>query len=882
PLLTAAEREQILGVWAGTGTLRPGLRPVHELFEAWVERTPDATALVCEEERLTFRELDELANGLARRLRRLGVGPEVPVGLCLERSLGMGVAILGVLKAGGGYVPLDPDLPEERLAHMLDDSGARLLVTQPEFAPLGAGRTVLFLDDATAPKPPERLAGPGHLAYVIYTSGSTGRPKGVMIEHRQLSSYVDGVAERMGLPEGSSYATVSTIAADLGNTVVFSSFATGGTLHVVARERLTDPERMAEYLARHPVDALKIVPSHLAALLAGDRPERVLPRRLAVVGGEASQWSFVDRLRELAADLRVLNHYGPTETTVGVLAFPTWDPAGERRSSIVPLGRPLGGTRILVVDSRLQPVPAGVPGELLAGGPQVTRGYLGRPDLTAERFVPDPQGDGSRVYRTGDLVRFLPDGAVEFLGRIDHQVKIRGFRVELGEVEAALLAHPEVREALVIARVTSGGEPRLVAYVVPRGEAPSDLRAWLGARLSEAMIPSAFVAIPALPLTPNGKVDRRALPDPEPERGSEAASSAPRTPTEEVLAGIFAEVLGVDAVGTGGDFFELGGHSLLATRVIARIRSAFRVDLELRAVFEGRTVSALALRVDEAVRGEAGVAAPPLVRRPRPAEGAPLSFAQERLWFLDRLQPGSTAYNVPRGMELRGPLDVPALSAALSEIVRRHEILRTVYAFAGPEPVQIVLPWEPRALPVVDLSGLPELGAEAARIFVEEAARPFDLERGPIVRTTLLRGTESEHTLLFLTHHIASDGWSLGVLLRELTALYGASPLPELPVQSADFAMWQREYLSGSVLEAQLAYWREKLAGIPAVQDLPADRPRPAVSSGRGAVEPVAFPAPVVLALERIGRQKNATLFMTLLAAFEAFVHRITGLSDLT
>ncbi|HKV12950.1 MAG TPA: amino acid adenylation domain-containing protein, partial [Thermoanaerobaculia bacterium] len=450
PLLTEDERRQVLGPFRESGRVEATL-PVHELFAEWVRRTPDAPAVVFEGESLSYYELDLLANRLARRLRGLGVGPEVRVGIRIERSLSMIAAILGVLKAGGAYVPLDPELPSDRLDFMLADSGARVLVTEEDLAAVAG--------ESGEPLPSEVV--PESLAYVIYTSGSTGRPKGVMVEHGQLASYVAGVVERMELPPGSSYATVSTIAADLGNTVVFASLATGGVLHVIARERLTDGERMAELLERHPVDCVKIVPSHLLALLAADRPERVLPRRLVVVGGEASQWPLVDRVRSLVPGCRVLNHYGPTETTIGVLAYPTWTEVGAaRRGTTVPLGYPLGGTRVLLADARLHPVPVGVPGELLAGGPQVTRGYLGRPDLTAERFIPDPHGSGDRLYRTGDLARYLPDGRVEFLGRIDHQVKIRGFRVEPGEVEAVLLAHSAVREALALARVSPGGEAR--------------------------------------------------------------------------------------------------------------------------------------------------------------------------------------------------------------------------------------------------------------------------------------------------------------------------------------------------------------------------------------------------------------------------------------
>jgi amino acid adenylation domain-containing protein len=881
PLLTAGERAQLLAGWGQEEAAER--RPVHEAFEDWAAMTPDAPAVFSEEAALTYRELDEQANRLARRLRRLGVGPDVPVAVCFDRSAGMMVALLGVLKAGGAYVPLDPEFPAGRLAFTLEDSGARALLTDdPGRFPDAPALTL----EETAGESAERLprsAEPGNLAYVIYTSGSTGRPKGVLVEHRHLAAYVAGVLARMEVPEGARFATVSTIAADLGNTVVFAALATGGALEVVSRERLADAEGLAALLERRPVDVLKIVPSHLAALLAGVAGGKpVLPRRLLVLGGEAAPWALVDRVRELG-DCRVLNHYGPTETTVGVLTFPTWSEEA-RRGSIVPLGRPLAGTRVAVVDRSLEILPAGVPGELLIGGPQVARGYLGRPDLTAERFAPDPFGArGERLYRTGDRARVTADGVVEFLGRVDQQVKIRGFRVEPGEVEAALREQPGVREAVVGVR-----NGRLVAWVV--GEA-GDLRAALRERLPEAMIPSAFVSVPAIPLTANGKVDRRALPDPG-EEVPDAEWIAPRTPVEEVLAGIFAEVLEVERVGAFDGFFDRGGHSLLATRAVSRLREAFGVDLPLRALFEQPTVAGLAERIAEA-RRSGREASPPIVRRPS-SEALPLSFAQERLWFLEQLEPGSAAYHVPRVFRLDGQLDPDALRAALGEIVRRHEALRTVFALdaeTGESPVQRVAPFAPPPLPWVDLSGLPEPARrlEAARLAVEKARRPFDLERGPLLRGLLVRLAEREHEVLLTLHHIASDGWSVGVLVREFAALYPAfvsgrpSPLPEPAVQYADYAAWQRAWLDpemGGALRAGLDWWREQLAGAPDVLELPSDRPRPPVQTYRGRHLPVAFGPETVGPLLALARRRGATPFMALLAGYQALLARLTGQAD--
>ncbi|HEX8244011.1 MAG TPA: AMP-binding protein, partial [Longimicrobium sp.] len=588
-------------------------------------------------------------------------------------------------------------------------------------------------------------AGAGDLAYVIYTSGSTGRPKGVAVEHRQLSSYLFGMRDRLELAEGASYATVSTLSADLGNTAVFSALAWGGTLHVISEDRIFSGDLLGEYFARHRVDCLKITPSHLAALQTGGDPRRVMPRRWLVLGGESSPVRWVSELVAMAPECAVFNHYGPTETTVGALAHRVDAGRTETASGTLVLGRPLPNYRVFVVDASLSPVPVGVAGELLIGGAGVARGYLGRPGLTAERFVASPFGD-DRLYRTGDLCRWLADGTVEFLGRMDQQVKIRGFRVELGEIEAALRHDAGVAECAVVAREDVPGDRRLVAYLVGSADADA-LRAGLRRTLPDYMVPSAFVILDQIPLTPNGKVDRRALPAPE-TAADEASYVAARTPVEEVLAGIWAEVLRLERVGVKESFFELGGHSLLVTRVVSRVRELFGVEVPLRALFEGPTVAEMAVRVEALRRADLPVL-PPVV--PTERTGAlPLSFAQERLWFIDRLEPGSAVYNVPVAWRLGGALDVDALERALGEVVRRHEVLRTVFAEVDGSPVQVVAPFAGFALPVEDLSGLSEADREAAvgRRAGEEARRAFDLSAGPLCRAALLRLGEEERVLL--------------------------------------------------------------------------------------------------------------------------------------
>ncbi|HEX6371569.1 MAG TPA: amino acid adenylation domain-containing protein [Longimicrobium sp.] len=888
-LLDDVERAQVLEEWNRTEAGYFSNLCIHHLFQARAERTPDAVALVCEDDSLTCGALNARANQLAHHLRGLGVGPDAVVAMHLGRGVEAVVALLGILKAGGAYLALDPALPGERLAYMLEDSGAVALVTRGESAyALPAGRIPVVHIDGEAVREesdtdPQGGAGPDDLVYVIYTSGSTGRPKGVGVEHRQIASYLFGLRDRLELPEGASYATVSTLSADLGNTVVFSALAWGGTLHVIGEDRLFSGDALGEYFARHDIDCLKITPSHLAALQTGGDPRRVMPRRWLVLGGESSPVRWVDELVAMAPECAVFNHYGPTETTVGALTHRVGAERTETASGTLVLGRPLPNYQVFVVDAHLRPVPVGVPGELLIGGAGVARGYLGRPELTAEKFIRNPFGEG-RLYRTGDRCRWLADGTVEFLGRMDQQVKIRGFRVEPGEVEAALRQHAGVTECVVIAREDVPGDRRLVAYVV--GDADADgLRGELRRTLPDYMVPGAFVALEQIPLTPNGKVDRRALPAPD-TAADASRYVAPRTPTEEVLAGVWAELLRRERVGVEESFFELGGHSLLATRVVSRVREVFGVELPLRALFEEPTVAGMAERV-ERLRRDGAPGLPPVVAVDR-ARPLPLSFAQERLWFLDRLEGASAVYNVPAALRLSGALDVPALERAFGEVVRRHESLRTTFRQAGETAVQVVAPFAGFHLPVEDLSGMDEDAREArmrARA-AEEASRPFDLSAGPLLRVALLRTADDEHVLLVCIHHIVSDAWSRGVLFRELTALYKTyrrgepSLLPALPVQYADFAVWQREQLDGPALDRQLAWWKDRLADAPALLELPTDRPRPAVQTYRGAAEPVVLSAALARRLEALARGEGATLYMVLLAAFQVLLGKYAGSED--
>ncbi|HSF43076.1 MAG TPA: amino acid adenylation domain-containing protein [Thermoanaerobaculia bacterium] len=855
---------------------------LHEPFREQARRHPEAVAVIAGSERLSYGELAARAGRLARRLRALGVGPEDRVGIFLERTPRLLVALLAVLEAGGAYVPLDPAHPRERLETILADAGASVLVTEETLlASIPRTPEVRILRaDQEEPVPggnlPDAPVRSGRLAYLIYTSGSTGRPKGVAIEHRSAAALVSWARETFRPGELARVLASTSVSFDLSVFEIFAPLSCGGAV-VLAENALALPGLPAA----GEVTLLNTVPSAMAELLRqGAVPESVRTVNLA---GEPLRGALARDILELGTVTRLLNLYGPSEdTTYSTLA----QVDGEGEPTI---GRPIPNTRAYLLDAHLQPVEVGIPGELHLAGRGLARGYLGRPDLTAERFLPDPFGEipGARLYRTGDLARYLRDGQLEFLGRLDHQVKVRGFRIELGEVEAALLGHPSLRDAAVLA-LGEGTDRRLVAYAVAREgtDAPdlARLRTFLQGRLPDFMLPSALVLLEALPLTPNGKVDRRALAAIGIEAGPGEARTAPRTPVEELLAGIWADVLRRDAIGARDDFFALGGHSLLATRLVSRVREAFGVELPLRSVFEAPTVEALALRIEEAATG---LSRPPVGRADR-SRPLPLSFAQQRLWFLDRLDPGSPVYNLPERVRLRGALNGPALAAALREVVRRHEALRTTFALVDGEPVQVVHPEVPVPLPRVDLSDLSDPGREILRLSGEEARRGFDLALGPLLRATLLAVGEEEHVLFLTLHHVVADGWSMPVLVREVGTLYHAftrglpSPLPELPVQYADFAAWQRRWLAGEVLERELAYWRGQLGDAPPVLDLPADRPRPPIQTFPGSHRSFRLPPERLADLQALSRRSGTTLFMTLLAAFQALLAHHSGQDDLT
>ncbi|HKH46873.1 MAG TPA: amino acid adenylation domain-containing protein [Thermoanaerobaculia bacterium] len=967
--LPERERHQVLVEWGGAGGL-PQDRPqeqvlsgtLHGRFEARARQTPDAPAATCGGASVTYAELERRANQLARHLRSLDVRPDDRVGLCGERSLELLEGILGILKAGGAYVPLDPKYPRERLAWMIGDAGIRAVVGTAE--PLAAlisdgaadGIAAVPLDAHRerlrslpgGPLPP--VTDGAGLAYVIYTSGSTGRPKGVLVSHANVVRLFDATQPWFRFGARDVWTLFHSYAFDFSVWEIWGALLYGGRVVVVPWEVSRSPELFLDLLASEKVTVLNQTPSAFAQLARADEERGGVATglRLVIFGGEALDAGGLAPWFDRHGDQRprLVNMYGITETTVHVTYRPLRreDAAGARRSVI---GARIPDLGLYLLDPWLQPVPIGAPGELVVGGAGLARGYLSRPELTAERFVPDPVGGepGARLYRSGDLGRFLPDGDLEYLGRIDHQVKIRGFRIELGEIEAVLGSHPAVRECVVVAREDRPGSSRLVGYVVLHRTDPTDskaaLAAWLRGRLPEHMVPAAFVPLPALPLTQNGKVDRTALPAPDGIRAAEESYVAPSDPVEELLAGLWAEVLGPDRVGVHDDFFALGGHSLLATQLVSRLRQTFGLEIPLRALFEAPTVAGLAERIDEQAARLAGAGeldfliaaldpladeeararvddpravndlaaalarafpAPPgpevaepgrrespeqPVPLPRPEGGGafPLSFAQQRLWFLDQLEPDSAAYNLPLPVRLRGELPAALLERVFAGLVRRHEALRTTFAARGDQPVQVVHPDLLPALARIDLSDLPEAEREerARQIADQEAALPFDLRTGPLLRLTLVRLAARDHLLLVNLHHIVSDGWSMQVLLRELVALYEAlsreapAVLPELPFQYADFAVWQRQWLRGEVLEEQLAFWRRRLAGAPQRLELPTDRPRPAVQTSRGATRNRRLEPSLAAAVGELCRREDVTPFMALLAAWALLLGRLAG-----
>lgn len=934
PILTEAERYQLIVEWNDTKADYPSDKCVHELFEEQAMRTPAATAVAFEETSVTYAELNIRADQLAAYLNENGVNAGTLVGIFMERSVEMMIGLIGILKAGGAYVPLELTYPVDRLSYVIEDTGLPVLITQSSLENrlpeceihvlrldhdwnqiAGAGKE--SKKDGSLPIVENEVRSE-NIAYVIYTSGSSGKPKGVEILHRGLTNVLWSMTERPGFTDQDRLLALTTLSFDIAALELFLPLIRGGTVEILPTDTARDAVRLKEELEHTDATMVQATPATWQMLRAvgweGNGSIKIL------CGGDTLH-------KELAGDLlecgkEVWNLFGPTETTI-------WSSISEvQRGKQISIGRPIANTQFYVLDGNLNPVPIGVPGELYIGGDGLARGYLHLPKLTSEAFISNPFGEleGSRLYKTGDRVRYLPDGHIEYLGRLDSQVKIRGFRIELGEIEATLAELPEIQQTAVIVREDSPGDKRLVAYIAPSKERSVELagiRNYLKRKLPDYMVPSSFVMLDTIPLTPNGKLNRKRLSRAE-GGGFENAYVSPRTESEKRITAIWSDVLGIDRIGIFDNFFEIGGNSLLATQMVARLRAVLSVELPVSRVFDRPTVAGVSEAVAQDKLGPATPQEPPIqrlrrsektpenpsVRRRRlqeesieeepntslsqitrrypPQDAIPLSFAQERLWFLHQLVPGNAFYNIPMSFRLQGRLNIPALGQALRELTRRHEPLRTRFETINGQPAQIIQEEIPIFPAVVDLRRLStsDREDETQRITREESVLPFDLERDLPFRSLLLIMSETDHLLLMTMHHIALDGWSLDIFLKELSLLYRAfsmgqsSPLEKLPLRYADFALWQRQWLSGATLREHLSYWQERLRGIPQVHSLPLDKPRPNIQTYRGAHHGSTIDKETTDGLKELCRSIDATLFMALQSAFSVFVYRYSGEND--
>jgi amino acid adenylation domain-containing protein len=869
------------------------IKSVHRMVEAQAEARPDGIAIVYEGEHLSYEELNRRGDQLGNYLKRHGVRVEERVGLYLERSVEMMVGLLGVLKCGGVYVPLEPSYPKERLKYMVEEAGALVVLTQERLVGTlpSNGVKEICLDKEWGKIGEEsdcKVEVEGEsLAYVIYTSGSSGRPKGVMIPHRSVCNHMWWMQRIYPLGSGDRMLQKTAIGFDAAGTEIWLPLSAGGTV-VVARE---GGQRDVEYLGRvireEGVTILQVVPTLLREMLGNEKGlSGDGPLRLVYSGGELLTAELAESfVRATKAEL--CNLYGPTEATIDASY---WEVGREEKIKRAPIGRPITNSQVCVLDKEMQPVPIGVTGGIYIGGTAVGRGYLNRADMTAERFVPDVLGEeGKRLYWTGDYGRVAEGGELEFLGRIDEQVKVRGYRIELGEIEAVMAGHEEVKQCAVVERENERGEKQLVGYVVPMRDGSvsiGEIRRYLEERLPDYMAPAVIVQIDAMPLTSNGKLDRKALPGPE-LLFQQEDFVAPRSALEEIVCGIWSEVLELERISAHDNFFELGGHSLLAMQVVSRIRGALGVELSLRSLFSDPTPAAIAVAVEQERKMEEKISAPPLVRVER-SHDLTLSFAQQRLWLIDQLRPGNSAYNLAHAVRLCGYLDVNALQKSFNTIVSRHEVLRTSFPSDDGEPRLNIREVAEVQLDFVDLINTDESERpqRVHQVVEQEAERGFDVSNGPLIRAKLIRVEKDEHALVVNMHHIVSDGWSMEVMIREFSQLYEAfsqgqeSSLPELEIQYADYAVWQREWLQGEILNAQIEYWKAQLDGV-AILEMPTDRPRPAVAGYQGASETFHLSTELSMRLRQMSKQEGVTLFMSLLAGFQIVLSRHSGQLDI-
>lgn len=901
PLLNAAESEQLLVEWNQTDRVLENDVCIHERFEQQVLRTPEAVALVFQQQHWSYRSLNDLANQLAHDLREQGAGPGVLVGLHAERSPELLLGLIAILKSGAAYVPLDPTYPRERLQGIIEDAGISLMICQRNLWTVWQDASVMLIDPSLTDRRADlatsnvpHSSSPDDIAYVLYTSGSTGKPKGVAMEHRAVVNLIEWQNR-----QSASFRTLqfASVGFDVSFQEIFSTLTSGGSLIMVDDVTRADMALLVDTICQQKIERLFVpfVVLQQLAELGIQRPSEQFSLREVITAGE--QLLVTPTLRRFFTRMpqcRLINQYGPTETHV-VTAYELDQDPGQWPTT-PPIGRPIDNNRIYILDSHLQPVPVGVPGQIYVSGRGVAKGYLNQPKLTSEKFLDDPFPGrrGVRMYRTGDKACWRTQGVIEFLGRIDQQIKFRGFRIEPGEIESVLNTHSYVSQSVVVLREDRPGEKRLVAYLVASNplQMPSvaDLREHLAARLPEYMVPSAFVFLDVIPVTVNGKVDRRLLPVPSRDDSVQSQEyTAPRNQTESTLAQLWQNILGIDRIGVHDNFFELGGHSLMATRVVGRVRSQFGQDLTIRSVFESPTIARMAKTLDSSQGNGDQSDLPILSQAELKGELLPTSFAQERLWFLDQYEQNVVNYNLCLGWRIRGALDRLVLEKSLQKLIERHGPLHTTFVATENGCRQRVHPNPQFSLSFFDLTHWAEVDQlqSAQDVFHDDLNKPFDLAADLMLRGTLVQCAQDDYRLLLVIHHIASDGWSLEILERELAVLYQISngdaidSLPDLPIQYSDYAVWQRDRLRGEIFQNELGYWKKQLAGIPDLLELPTDFPRPAVSGFRGARHEFNVDQNLTQALTGFGRAENATLYMTLLAAWQVVLSRYSGQTDI-
>ena len=936
PLLTEAERHQLLVEWNNTDAEYPRNKCSHQLVEEQVERTPDAVAVEFEEEQLTYRELNRRANQVAHYLRSLGVKPEVPVGFCVERSEARVIGLLGIFKSNGVYVPLDPTYPEERLAYMLSDSSVQVLLTTqktlsslPQLALTAQGRQIVYLDrdweviSQQNSENPVTQVKPDNLAYVTYTSGSTGRPKGVVMEHRAFCHYIWWQVHSSTVSSSARTLQFGPLSFDVSLEECFTTWSSGGILVLVSEEVRRNPMALASFVAGKSIERLflpYVALRNLAEVVNNGAPVPTTVREIMVAGEQLQITPAIAYLFKQTGGI-LYNQYGLSENSTITQFTLTGEPSNW--PALPPIGSAVANAKVYILDRFLQPVPIGVRGELYVGGEWLARGYLNLPELTSERFISNPFGSG-RLLRTRDLARYLSDGNIEYLGRADNWVKIRGFGIELGEIETVMAQHPAVRESVVVPLQDNPGNKRLVAYVVPHEYAASILnleaeqdpvslkgqlgkklelavRNYLRERLPDYMVPAVFVTLEKMPLTPSGKVNRLALPVPHKSRPELTTTLVmPKSEIEKLIAQVWIEVLGLDVVGIHDNFFELGGYSLLLTQIHHKLAHNLGAELSTTALLQYPTIHALAQHLNQTHFEQSAVnigeqnnrltlRSIAEQQRQHRQGNLPLSFAQQQMWLLSQLEPNNPFYSELEALRLKGSLNVVALEQSINKIIQRHEALRTNFVTVDGQPVQVIATSLTLKMSVVDLTALPssEREVSAQRLATAQAQQPFDLTTDPLIQVTLLKQKDTEHILLLKIHHIVWDGWSMGVFFRELAAFYTSfcndlsSELPSLPIQYADFAVWQRQWLTPEVLESQLAYWKQQLSDAPALLELPTDRVRPSIQTYRGAHHNVALSKELTEALMSLSQRQGVTLFMTLLAAFQTLLSRYTGQTDI-